>query len=85
MINNTPIKLTRTEFDLFFCLAQHPGQVWSRGQLYQQVWADDLGLTGDNIVRTHIGNLRKKLADAGKNYIQNSRGIGYKFVPPVEG
>lgn len=84
MINNIPIKLTRTEFDLLFCLAKHPGQVWSRSQLYHQVWADDFGSTGDNIVRTHIGNLRKKLAGAGKNYIQNSRGIGYKFVPPAE-
>ena len=84
MINNIPIKLTRTEFDLLICLAKHPGQVWSRSQLYHQVWADDLGSTGDNIVRTHIGNLRKKLADVGKDYIQNSRGIGYKFVPPVK-
>ena len=84
LVNNTPIKLTRTEFDLFFCLAQHPGQVWSRSQLYHHVWADDFGLTGDNIVHTHIGNLRKKLANVGKNYIQNSRGIGYKFVPPIE-
>lgn len=84
LINNIPIKLTRTEFDLLFCLARYPGQILSRNQLYHQVWDDNFGSTGDNIVRTHIGNLRKKLADAGKNYIQNSRGIGYKFVPPVE-
>lgn len=83
IIDGNPIELTRTEFDLLFCLARYPGQVWSRGQLYHQVWTDDLGSTGDNIVRTHIGNLRKKLADAGKNYVQTSRGIGYKFVPPV--
>ena len=83
MIDGTPIELTRTEFDLLFCLAQHPGQVWSRGQLYSHVWADDLGVSGDNTVRAHIGNLRKKLAEAGKKYIQNSRGVGYKFVSPV--
>lgn len=82
IIDGTPIELTRTEFDLFFCLAQHSGQVWSRSQLYSYVWDDDLGSTGDNTVRAHIGNLRKKLADAGKNYIQNSRGVGYKFIPP---
>ena len=69
--------------DLLFCLAQHPGQVWSRSQLYSYVWEDDLGVSGDNTVRTHIGNLRKKLADAGKNYIQNIRGVGYRFIPPA--
>lgn len=83
IIDGNPIELTRTEFDLLLYLARHSGQVLSRNQLYHQVWKDDLGSTGDNIVRTHIGNLRKKLADAGKNYIQNSRGIGYKFVPPA--
>ena len=82
-IDSTPIELTRTEFDLLFCLVKHPGQVWSRRQLYNYVWADDLGISGDNTVRAHIGNLHKKLADAGKKYIQNSSGVGYRFVPPV--
>lgn len=83
IIDGSPVELTRTEFDLLFCLARHPGQVLSRDQLYHQVWKDDMASTGDNIVRTHIGNLRKKLTDAGKNCVQNSRGIGYKFIPPV--
>lgn len=82
IVDGEQLSLTRTEFDLLFCLAQHPGQVWSRSQLYHQIWNDNLGLTGDNIVHTHIGNLRKKLAALGKNYIQNSRGVGYKFVSP---
>lgn len=82
IIDGEPLTLTRTEFDLFFCLAQHPCQIWSRAQLYHHVWGDDLGITGDNTVKTHIGNLKKKLTDVGKDYIQNSRGVGYKFVPP---
>lgn len=81
IIDGEQLILTRTEFDLLLCLAQHPYQVWSRVQLYHHVWSDDLGVSGDNTVRTHIGNLRKKLADTGKHYIQSSRGIGYKFVP----
>lgn len=81
IIDGEQLILTRTEFDLLLCLAQHPYQVWSRMQLYHHVWSDDLGASGDNTVRTHIGNLRKKLADAGKHYIESSRGIGYKFVP----
>ena len=82
IVDGVSLELTRTEFDLLFCLAQHPGQVWSRKQLYNYVWDDTLGLEGDNTVRTHIGNLRKKLADAGKEYVQTAWGIGYKFLPP---
>lgn len=82
IIDGELFPLTRTEFDLLLCLAQHPHQIWSRGQLYHHVWNDDVGSTGDNTVKTHIGNLKKKLTGLGKNYIRNSRGVGYKFVPP---
>lgn len=83
IINGEPLELTRTEFDLLFYMAKHPNQIFSRQQLYQQIWGDDLGISGENTVRSHIGNLYKKLADVGKNYIQNTRGVGYKFVPPA--
>lgn len=83
IIDSKPLELTRTEFDLLFYMASHPNQIFTRQQLYQQIWGDDLGINGENTVRSHIGNLYKKLADAGKNYIQNSRGVGYKFVPPA--
>lgn len=82
IIDGELLSLTRTEFDLLLFLAQHPHQIWSRSQLYHYVWNDALISAGDNTVKTHIGNLKKKLADLGKNYIQNSRGVGYKFVPP---
>lgn len=83
IIDSKPLELTRTEFDLLFYMASHPNQIFTRQQLYRQIWGDDLGINGENTVRSHIGNLYKKLADAGKNYIQNSRGVGYKFVPPA--
>ena len=83
IIDGEPLELTRTEFDLLFYMAKHPNQIFSRQQLYRQVWGDDLGINGENTVRSHIGNLYKKLADVGKNYIQNTRGVGYKFVPPA--
>lgn len=82
VVEGEPLALTRKEFELLVCLAEHPCQVWSRAQLYRYVWNDDLGINGDNTVKTHIGDLKKKLSDLGKNYIQNSRGVGYKFVPP---
>lgn len=83
IIDGELLELTRTEFDLLLYMAKHPNQIFSRQQLYRQVWGDDLGISGENTVRSHIGNLYKKLADVGKNYIQNSRGVGYKFVPPA--
>lgn len=82
IVDGEPLELTCKEFDLLLCLAQHPYQIWSRTQLYRYVWNNDLGLSGDNTVKTHIGNLKKKLSDLKKDYIQNSRGVGYKFVPP---
>ena len=83
IIDGEPLELTRTEFDLLYYMAEHPNQIFSRRQLYRQIWNDDLGINGENTVRSHIGNLYKKLADVGKNYIQNTRGVGYKFVPPA--
>lgn len=83
IVDGMPLELTRTEFDLLYYMANHPKQIFSRQQLYQQIWNDNLGINGENTVRSHIGNLYKKLADVGKNYIQNSRGVGYKFVPPA--
>jgi len=82
IIEGEPLDLTRKEYELLLCLAEHQCQVWSYTQLYRHAWNDTLGLNGDNTVKTHIGNLKKKLAKYGKNYIRNSRGIGYKFVPP---
>lgn len=80
MVGGKPLSLTRKEFDLFYCLARHPGQVFSREQLYNHVWGADLAVAVDEAVKTYIKRLRKKLAAVGKNYIQTEWGIGYKFV-----
>lgn len=82
IVEGERLDLTRIEYELLLCLAKNPCQVWSYTQLYRHVWDDTLGLDGDNTVKTHIGNLKKKLTKHGKGYIQNSRGVGYKFVPP---
>lgn len=80
MIDGKPLKLTRKEFDLFHCFANHPGQVFSCELLYQHVWNEDITLGSDSTVKSHIKTLRKKLASVGKFYIDNVWGIGYKFV-----
>ncbi|MGN0322899.1 MAG: response regulator transcription factor [Oliverpabstia sp.] len=79
LLKGHPLELTRKEFDLLFCLARHPGQVLSREQLYSQVWAEDKAINVDEVVKTHIKTIRKKLSQAGTEYIQNVWGVGYRF------
>lgn len=77
-----PLELTRKEFDLLYFLAKRPGQVFSRGQLYENVWDESYDHTGDGTVKAHIKTLRKKLSVLGHDVIVNVRGVGYRFAPP---
>ncbi|KAB8130309.1 response regulator transcription factor [Gracilibacillus oryzae] len=65
---------------LFFC--QHPNQVFSKSQLYEQVWGDQY-FGEDNTVMVHIHKLREQIEEnpSKPNYIITVRGLGYKFVP----
>lgn len=83
-LKGIPLDLTRKEFDLLFCLAEHAGQVLSREQLYGYVWNQDVQYNVDELVKAHIKALRKKLTPAGKEYIKNVWGIGYRFSPDDE-
>lgn len=75
------LNLTRKEFDLLFTLASHVGQVLSREQLYSLVWSESNGYNVDELIKTHIKTLRRKLTPAGAEYIKNVWGIGYRFSP----
>ena len=81
------IKLSRREFDLLFLMASHDKQVFSRQQLYEQVWGYEPSFSVDEAVKSCIKHLRQKLGPPGKGYVQSIRGIGYRFVaehtPPL--
>lgn len=79
LLKGQPLELTRKEFDLLFCLAKHPGQVLSREQIYNYVWEEDSAFNIDDVVKAHIKAIRKKLAAADTQYIQNVWGVGYRF------
>lgn len=66
-------------FELLWFLASHPGRLYSREQLLQNVW--DYDYLGDpRTVDTHIKRLREKLETwAKKRYIRTVWGLGYKF------
>jgi DNA-binding response OmpR family regulator len=74
------VDLTAKEYDLLLFLANHPGRVWSREQLLQQVWGYDY-LGDSRTVDVHIHHLRDKLEPSSgrPQYILTSRGHGYYF------
>ena len=78
-LNGENLQFTRKEFDLLFCLASNPGQVFSREQLYNQVWDEHSAYNVDDVVKSQIRLLRQKLAVTGKEYIKNVWGVGYRF------
>jgi DNA-binding response OmpR family regulator len=79
-IDETPILLTRTEFDVLVALSARPGVVLSRRQILESVWGDSW-VGADNIVDVHIGHLRRKLGDdpSEPRYVTTVRGIGYRM------
>lgn len=83
-VDGEPLELTRKEFDLLHYLASNQRQVFSRKQLYDQIWNDGLTEGGEETVRVHLSTLRKKLMSMNKDLIKNVRGVGYCFVPPSE-
>ncbi len=79
-LNSEMVPLTALEFDLLHFLASHPGRVWRRSELIQEVW--DYDYVGDQrVVDVHIGQIRKKIEidTSQPSLIQTVRGVGYKF------
>ena len=79
-IDETPIMLTRTEFDVLAALSSRPGTVLSRRQLLESVWGDSW-VGNDNVLDVHIGHLRRKLGDNPSlpRYVTTVRGVGYRM------
>jgi len=78
------LDLTFKEFELLKYLAQHPGRVFTRSQLLQEVWGYDY-FGGTRTVDVHVRRLRAKLGPEREALIGTVRNVGYKFVsPPVD-
>ena len=74
------IDLTFIEFEVLYLLANNPGRVFSKEQIYDSVWKEPY--FGDyNIVMSHIRNIREKIEDNPSKpiYIQTVWGVGYRF------
>jgi len=74
------LDLTYKEFELIKHLAQHPGRVFTRAQLLQEVWGYDY-FGGTRTVDVHVRRLRAKLGLEHDVLIGTVRNVGYRFVP----
>jgi DNA-binding response OmpR family regulator len=74
------LDLTYKEFELLKYLAQHPGRVFTRAQLLQEVWGYDY-YGGTRTVDVHVRRLRAKLGPDHEALIGTVRNVGYRLVP----
>ena len=74
-VTGNPVVLTNTEYGLLELFLLHPGRVFSRDNLLNQVWGYDVACE-EKTVNIHIMNLRRKL---GSNIIETIRGVGYRL------
>lgn len=84
-LNDAPVELTLKEFELLRVLMENCQRVVDREQLLQQVWGYEFA--GETrTLDMHIGTLRHKLGDdePERKYIKTVRGVGYRFLMPVE-
>ena len=73
-----PVRLTRGEYTICAHLAAHPGQTFTKEQLYEAVFGFD-GTGEDSAVTEHIKNIRAKLRAVGESPIETVWGVGYKW------
>ena len=79
-VDGEPVSLTPLEYNILRLLLSHPGQVFSTGQIYEQVW-NDPSLGSENTVAVHIRHLREKIEidPANPHYLKVVWGLGYKM------
>ena len=79
LVGGVPLALTTKEFQLLEWFMRHPGQLFSRSRLLDQLWPLDAD-SGEETVKTHLNNLRRKLRLAGSaDPIETLHGQGYRL------
>ncbi len=70
------ITVPRKEFELLSLLISKPEKVFTRDEIFDHIWGDNI-VVGDRTIDVHIRKIREKI---GEDYIKTVKGIGYKFV-----
>jgi len=73
--NGRQMELPRKEFELLSLLVSKPDRVFTRDEIFHQIWGDDV-IVGDRTIDVHIRKLREKI---GEDRIKTIKGVGYKF------
>ncbi|HAI96852.1 MAG: phosphate regulon transcriptional regulatory protein PhoB [Cycloclasticus sp.] len=82
-LNNIDVMMSPTEYKLLYFFASNPNKVFSRNQLLDNVWGDNVYVE-DRTVDVHIRRLRRILDAQGcADLVQTVRGFGYKLVDPT--
>ncbi len=83
MVDGQPVALTPKEYGILKLLADHPGQVFSMEQIYENVW-NEQAYNPENTVAVHIRHIREKIEIDPKNpdYLKVVWGVGYKLEKP---
>ncbi|TRX72197.1 response regulator transcription factor [Carboxylicivirga sp. M1479] len=68
--------LPKKEFELLVLLVSKPEKVFTRDEIYNTVWGDNI-IVGDRTIDVHIRKLREKI---GQDHIKTIKGVGYKYV-----
>ncbi len=79
--NGRPVQLAWMEFRLLRYLMEHPGRVFSRVQLLNEVWETN-ALDGTRTVDVHIRRLRHKLGLTGEGFLRTVKNVGYGIFEP---
>lgn len=77
LVGGAPVELTAKEFDLLAVLAEDPGRVVTRQELFSRVW-DPVWVGSGKSLDVHVATLRRKLGDA--SIIETVRGVGYRLA-----
>lgn len=80
LVKGAQVELTAKEFDLLYFLAKNKGKVFTKKQIYKNVWEDEYAFDDNNIM-VHIRRLRKKIEPNPNKpvFIETVWGVGYKF------
>jgi len=76
IVKGEKLVLPKKEFELLNLLFSKPERVFTREDIFHQVWGDNI-IVGDRTIDVHIRKLREKLGD---KYIKTIKGVGYKFT-----
>ncbi len=73
------VSLTKIEYDILNLLANDPGKIFSRDEIYGHIWGRHV-IVGERTLDVHMNNLRKKI---GKSKIRTKKGIGFSINPEL--